>query len=78
MIILQYLQKLKTQVTIHPFSITQAKVDRLCEQLKKPKKPDFSKVKRMYAWRKWNGKEQRWEKIYKSYPPRDPYKARQD
>ena len=50
----QYLQKLKIQVTIHPFSITQAKVDYLCEQLKKPKKPDFSKVKRMYAWRKWN------------------------
>jgi len=50
----------------------------LCEQLKEPKKPDFSKIKRMYAWRKWNGKEQRWEKIYKSYPPRDPYKARQD
>ena len=78
MIILQYLQKLKIQEMIRPFSFTQAKVERLCEQLKEHKKPDFSRVKRMYAWRKWNWKEQRWEKIYKSYPPRDPYKKWQD
>jgi len=60
------------------FSAIQAKVDRLCEQLKEPQKPDFSKVPRLYARRKWNGKERRREKIYKTYPPHDPYKARQD
>lgn len=62
----------------YPFSIVQAKVDRLCEKLRNPPPPDISKVKKMYPWRKWNGKTRRWEKIYKPYPPRDPYKARQD
>nr|DAW46986.1 MAG TPA: hypothetical protein [Caudoviricetes sp.] len=56
----------------------QAKVDRLCEKLRNPPPPDISKVKKMYPWRKWNGKTRRWEKVWKSYPPRDPYRAWQD
>ena len=62
----------------YPFSIVQAKVDRLCEKLRNPLPPDISKVKKMYPQRKWNGKTRRWEKIYKPYPPRDPYRAWQD
>lgn len=71
-------KKKRKQLAVCPFSAIQAKVDRLCGELNKPKTPSLSKVPRLYAWRKWNGKERRREKVYKIYPPRDPYKKWQD
>ena len=72
------LRRKRKRIADCPFSVVQARVDRLCEKLRNPPPPDMSKIKKMYPWRKWNGKTRRWEKIWKPYPPRDPYKARQD
>ena len=71
-------KKKRKLLVVCPFSAVQAKVDRLCGELRQPKIPKLEKVHRLYARRKWNGKGQRWEKIYKTYPPRDPYRAWQD
>lgn len=40
------------------------------------KKIKLMKKTRAYAWRKWNWKLWMWEKIYKPYPPRDPFYSR--
>nr|DAQ56619.1 MAG TPA: hypothetical protein [Caudoviricetes sp.] len=72
------LKRRKKRLVVYPFSAVQAKVDRLCGELRQPKIPKLEKVHRLYARRKRNGKLRRWEKIYKTYPPRDPYRAWQD
>lgn len=34
-----------------------------------------SKARQKYARRQWNGKTQTWEKVWKPYPPTDPFRA---
>lgn len=39
-------------------------------------KEGIKKLKPLYKWRKWNGKKQRRELVYKTYPPDEYHKRK--
>lgn len=60
-----------------PFSRLQDEVDELCEELREIKKnpnPQYQ-IQPLIPRRKWNGKKQLREVVYRKTAPRDPYYA---
>lgn len=68
-------------MAIEEFAKIQKKVDKLCDELHGITSEDMientkewlKNIKPRYPHRKWNWKKRQREKVYKDYPPKNPY-----
>lgn len=70
-------KKKRKLLVVCPFSRLQDEVDELCEELREINKnpnPQYQ-IQPLIPRRKWNGKKQQRELVYRKTAPRDPYYA---